>query len=214
MADFRADAFFSQNTLLTVDALCNGGDWLHNVEKSLQIDDPTPIPPLAPTYPEACQTAQQRAAYGYLTNIFSHNVNLCHYLMGAELEVRFAQFRSSEAMNTVVRCDDVLVTLRGATSASHDWREWTTFTFASGEISIKTPTPMNRQRSAEVTVLRKNGGEVTTTTYHAPIAWAFFRQAQGFVAALAGREPLRAPAETCVWDVRVMQRIIEIAEIV
>ena len=34
------------------------------------------------------------------------------------------------------------------------------------------------------------------------------------VRALAGAEALRAPAETCVWDVRVMQRLIEIAEIV
>jgi len=32
-------------------------------------------------------------------------------------------------------------------------------------------------------------------------------------AALAGDAPLRAPAESCVWDVRVMARLIEIAEV-
>lgn len=199
--------------LLTVDALCNSGDWLHNIEASLQIDDPTPVPPLAPTYPDACRTAEQRAAYGYLVNIYSHNINLCHHLLDAELEPRSTAFRGSTAMLATYDVGDVLVTVRGAAATAHEWRERTTLTFAKGEIVVETPTPMNRQRSAEVTLLRKGPNGWTTTRHYPPIGWAFFLQAQGFIGALAGNEPLRAPAQTCVADVRVMQRMIEIAEI-
>jgi predicted dehydrogenase len=199
--------------LLSVDALCNGGDWLHNVEAPLR-DDASSLPPLKPTFPDACQTQEQKDIYHYLVNIFSHNINLCHYLLGGEMETHFAQFRGNRGMNAALRLGDLLVTVRGATSAGYEWRELTTFTFLNGEVTIKTPTPMNRQSSAVVTLLQRRDGNFTTQTYHAPVEWAFFREAQGFVRTLEGSETLRAPAEMCVWDVRVMQRIIEIAEVV
>ena len=72
---------------------------------------------------------------------------------------------------------------------------------------------MNRQQVAEVAVLRQDDGAFRTTVHHAPIAWAFYRQAEGFVQALAGEATLRAPAEQCLRDVRVMQRIIELADV-
>jgi predicted dehydrogenase len=199
--------------LLSVDLLCNGGDWLHNVEAPVQVEDPTPVPPLHPTYPDACQTPQQRAAYGYLLNIFSHNINLCHYLLNAELEPRFAQFHRQHALNACLRCGDVLVSVRGAHSENYKWQEQTMLTFARGQMVIETPTPMNRQQLARVTLVRKGRRAFATTHYHPPIEWAFLRQARGFVRALAGQEALRAPAEICLWDVRVMQRLIEIAEV-
>jgi predicted dehydrogenase len=200
--------------LQAVDALCNGGDWLHNIERSVQVDDPTPLPPLVPMYPDACGTPQRRATYDYLVNIFSHNINLCHHLLGAQLEPRYALFHGDRGMNSVSAHGDVLVTVRGTSSGAHEWRERTTLTFAQGELAILTPTPMNRQRSAEITLLRKGSDGWTTTHYHPPVGWAFFRQAQGFVRALAGSEPLRAPAVKALWDVAVMQRLIEIAEFV
>jgi predicted dehydrogenase len=199
--------------LRSVDALCNGGDWRQNAGAPLRAESSTPLPPLAPTYPDACKTQRQREAYGYLLNIFSHNVNLCHYLLGAELTPRSAAFQGSVAMLATARCGDTLVSVRGASSAAHEWRERTTLTFANGEIVIRSATPMNRQQVAEVEVLRRDGDAFRTTVHHAPIAWAFYRQAEGFVQALAGEAPLRAPADQCLWDVRVMQRIIELADV-
>ena len=200
--------------LQAVDALCNGGDWLHNIEHPVRVDDPTPVPAVVPSYPDACSTPELRATYDYLVNIFSHNINLCHHLLGAQLEPRYALFHGDRGMNSVSTSGDVLVTVRGTTSGAHEWRERTTFTFAQGELAILTPTPMNRQRSAEVTLLCKGSDGWTTTRYHPPVGWAFFRQAQGFVRALAGGEPVRAPGATALWDVAVMQRLIEIAEYV
>jgi predicted dehydrogenase len=197
--------------LLAVDALCNGGDWLHNVEAPIRVDDPAP-PTAEPTYPDACRTSERCAAYGWLLNIFSHTVNLCHDLLGGEMTPRAAHFHADRAMAATLDCGDVLVTIRGASSRAHEWREWTTLAFERGEIAIKTPTPMNRQQVARVTVLESRDDRFATTQYHAPVEWAFFRQARGFVAALAGEEPLRAPVEECLWDVRVMQRLIEMAE--
>lgn len=200
--------------LRAVDAVCNGGDWLQNAEAPIRIDDATPLPPLQPTYPDACRTSEQRTAYDWLLNIFSHTVNLCHFLLGNEMTPADARFHGTRAFASTLSSNDVLVTIRGAMTRAHEWREWTTLIFERGEVTIKTPTPMNRQRSAEVSVLRARDGRFATTQHHAPVDWAFFRQARGFVDALAGKEPPRAPAEKCLQDVRVMQRIIEIAEIV
>ena len=199
-------------SLLAVDIMCNGGDWLQHTPPSINVEDPTPIPPLQPRYPDACQTQEQQAAYFYLINIFSHLVNLAHHFLEEEMEVRAAQFRGHKTMQALLQSGDVLVSMRGATSASYEWRERLTLTFEKGELVVITPTPMNRQQSARVILLSKGAQGFATTEYHAPIDWAFFRQAQGFLHALNGQEQLRSPAEKCVWDVRVMQRIIEIAE--
>lgn len=199
--------------LRAVDAICNGGNWRQNEGGHIAVDDPTPVPPPTPSYPDGCRSPEQRQAYGYLVNIFSHNINLCHHLLGAELQPRSAVFRGNSGMISTSVCDDVLVTVRGASSAAHEWREWTTLTFARGEISIKTPVPLNRQQVASVAVLRSQDGRFETINHHPPIAWAFYRQAEGFVQALAGEAPLRSPAETCIWDVRVMSRMIEMAEV-
>jgi predicted dehydrogenase len=198
--------------LRLVDAVCHGGDWWQNLEPPLRVDDPAPPGP-APTYPDDCCTPARHAAYGWLLNIFSHNINLCHYLFGAEMEPRSARFHADHAFSSTLRCGEVLVTVRGAPTRAHEWREWTTLTFERGEIAIKTPSPMNRQRVAEVTVLRECDGHFATIEHHAPIEWSFYRQARGFARALRGEESVRAPAEQCLWDVAVMERLIGIAEV-
>lgn len=206
----------SLGPLLAVDALCNGGDWLHNIEAPIRVPFPpgSAAPPATPpTYPDACRSPESRAAYDWLLNIFSHTVNLCHHLLGAEMTPRSAHFRGGRAFASTLFAGDVLVTIRGAASRAPEWREQTTFVFERGEIRIVTPTPMNRQQVARVSVLGATEGAFTTVDHHAPVAWAFYRQAEGFIAALAGGDPPRAPAAECLKDVRVMQRLIEIAEI-
>ncbi len=212
LTEFRSSEKLGQ--LVSVDALCDGGDWIQNAGRPVTIDDPTRLPPLQPTYPDGCETLSLRAAYDYLVNIFAHNINLCHYLLDSEMQVYAAQFRDHCALQALLRSGDVPVTVRGATSSSQEWREYTTFTFNKGQVIIKTPVPLNRQQSASVLVTSEGIQGFTTTEYHAPVDWAFYREARGFVQALAGEEPLRAPAETCLWDVRVMQRIIQIAEVI
>ena len=199
--------------LRAVDAVCHGGDWRQNEGGHITVDDPTPVPPSVPCYPDACRSPEHRRAYGYLVNIFSHNINLCHHLLAAELRPHSAIFLGDTGMISTAVGDDVLVTVRGASSAAPEWREYTTLTFARGEIGIKTPVPLNRQQAAAVTLLRAQDGQFAMINYHAPIAWAFHRQAEGFVLALAGTASMRAPAEACVWDVRVMSRMIEIGEV-
>lgn len=199
--------------LRMVDALCDGGDWLHNIEAPIRSSEPVDLPPLQPTYPDRCKTSREQAAYDWLLNIFSHNVNLCHHLLGRGMTPRSARFHGTRAMVATLDADDVLVTVRGGMSKSPEWREWTTLTFERGQIRIKTPTPMHRQLSAAVSVLKDNGGTMATTTYHAPAGWAFFRQAEGFVNTLAGKDRLRTTAADALQDVRVLQGIIEIAEI-
>lgn len=130
------------------------------------------------------------------------------------MSVHAAQFRGDRGMQTLLRSDDVLVTVHGATSASHEWREYTIFNFERGQLVVKTPVPLNRQQSARVYLTQPGERGFVTNEYHAPVDWAFFREAQGFVRALAGNVPLRAPAETCLWDIHVMEQIIDIAEVI
>lgn len=199
--------------LVMVDAICNGGDWLFGIEDPIRLPSPAPgiLPPLAPTYPDAVTTGLQRRQYDWLVNIFSHTVNLCHHLLGREMQVQTATFIEARALAATLTAGETLVTIRGGQTASHEWRESTTLTFERGEIIVRTPVPMRKQASAEVSVLRPGRGRFITEQHHVTPGWAFFQQAEGFVAALAGEAPLRTPASAAVADVRVMQEIIETA---
>ena len=199
--------------LRMVDATCNGGDWTQNPGRAISVDDPTPLPPLSPTYPDVCTTDEQRRVYDWIVNIFSHTVNLSHYLLDTELDLQHVQITSGKTLIATALAGDVTVVIRGVQTRTHEWREWTTFTFDKGEIRIDTPVPLNRQQVATVSVLGPEGDGFTTTRHHAPIGWAFAQQARGFVCALAGAEPPRAPARDCLKDVRIMQRMVEIAKL-
>ena len=199
--------------LLTINALCSGDDWLHAIEAPIRVDDSTPLPPLQPAYPDGCDTAEKRRAYDYLVNVFSHNVNLCHYFLEEEMEPQYAQFLGDRAIQSVLRSGRILITIQGTSIPNYEWREETILTFERGEMIIKTPTPMNRQATTRISFTRPGKNGFMTTQYHPPVEWAFYRQARGFIDALAGRASLRNPAQLVVSDVRVMQRIIEIAEV-
>lgn len=200
-------------SLLMVDSICNGGDWTQNIEAPVRVPASGNLSPLTPTYPDACRTAEDRGRYDWLINIFSHTVNLCHYLLDGEMVTQSATFHGDRALIATLQRDDLPITIRGARSTAHEWREWTTFTFERGEIEVRTPTPLRRHSSAMVTVLKPSSGRWVTETHHAEPSWAFFQQARGFVEALAGTATLRTPASAAVQDVRIMQPIIEIAEI-
>jgi len=210
---FDAVASGRLGALRMVDATCNGGDWTQNPGRAISVDDSTPLPPLRPTYPEACTTDEKRRAYDWIVNIFSHTVNLTHHLLDGELDLQHVQITAGKTLVATALVGDVTVVIRGVQTRAHEWREWTTFTFDRGEIRIDTPVPLNRQQVAQVTVLAPDGDQFTTTQHHAPVGWAFALQARGFAAALAGGEPPRAPARECLKDVRVMQRMIEIAKL-
>ncbi len=196
--------------LRSVDALCDGGDWLHNVEAPIRSSEPVNLPPLKPTFPDRVKTAGEKAAYDWLLNIFSHNINLTHHLLGRAITPKTARFHGTRAMIATAEAGEVLVTVRGTMSRSSGWRESTIFTYERGQIRVNTPTPMHRQLSAVVEVET----DKSTTVHHAPAGWAFYRQAEGFVQALAGEAPLRTTANDALQDARVLQGIIDIAEIV
>ncbi|MGC4193121.1 MAG: Gfo/Idh/MocA family oxidoreductase [Thermomicrobiales bacterium] len=200
-------------SLVMVDAICNGGDWTFGIEDPIRVPPPGPgvLPPPTPTYPDAVTTDLQRRQYDWLVNIFSHTVNLCHHLLDREMAVRTATFIETRAMAATLTAGETLVTIRGGQTTSHEWRESTTLTFEHGEIAIRTPIPMRKQSSAEVSILRPGRGRFITEQHHVAPGWAFYRQAEGFVAALGGEAPLRTPASAAVADVRVMQEIVESA---
>jgi hypothetical protein len=70
-----------------------------------------------------------------------------------------------------------------------DWRQ-----NEGGHITVDDPMPVppNRLQAAAVTLLRAQDGQFAVTNYHAPIVWAFYRQAEGYVQVLAGTASLRA----------------------
>jgi predicted dehydrogenase len=197
--------------LLAVDSVCNGGDWTFGIEAPIRVASSVELPPLNLTYPDCCLTEVQRAQYDWLINIFSHTVNLCHHLLGGPMVVRSPTFHETRAFVATLEASDVLVSIRGTQLQSHEWREWTMLTFERGEIVIRTPMPMRRQSSAEVTVLRPANGRFVTEVHHVEPGWAFYQQAAGFVRVLAGEEELRTPAAAAVHDVAVMERIMEVA---
>ncbi|MDA0745253.1 MAG: Gfo/Idh/MocA family oxidoreductase [bacterium] len=198
--------------LKMIDASCFCGDWLQNPGAPITTDEQPP-PPLETRYPEHIKGGLEEA-YDHFLNIYSHNINLIRYLLPDEDLTCLTAVRQQRACVVTFSSGDILVSLRGASSISHKWEEETHFIFEQGRISVYTPSPLNRQAAATVTLYRKDGNTFQETRFHPPVGWAFFLQAQGFVSALLGKESLLAPGSNALRDAELMEDVFHKAQAV
>ena len=194
--------------LKMVDTTCFLGDWLQNPGHPIRTEEPPPADNLPPRYPGHLDPGL-RAAYDHFLNIYSHNVNLLHFLLpGRELVCESAH-RSGQSFLVVFRAEGLLISLRGTPSRSNRWEEHTSLHFDKGRVEIQSATPLNRQEVAEVTVWRESCGTWTGQRLFAPVEWAFYRQAAAFVAAVDRGVELPTSGDKCLADVALMEDVFK-----
>lgn len=198
--------------LRLVDAHCLMGDWLQNVGAPLQADEPPDYPALERRYP-AHVPPRLISAYDYLLEAYSHNLNLVRYLLPNErLECLNAVTTGDETWAVTLVSGEVLVSLRGAWSASPGWDEVTSFIFERGKVTVRTPAPMQRQAVAQVSVLSRPQGGWAERHLQAEVEWSFARQARAFVRAVQGGAPFAASGRDCLRDLELIEQIFRVVQ--
>ena len=192
--------------LRMVDASCFMGDWLENVGAAISVEEDTRPPAVAARYPEHIGPALH-AAYDYFINVFAHNVNLIRYLLPNEQVACAGGLAHGQTPALNFTSGEVVISLRGTPVAWNAWREETRFIFDKGIIGVRTPSPMNRQATAKVTIATGHGRVNEERQLHTEVDWCFRRRALGFTAAVLGREKPLAPGEDCLRDVEIMEDV-------
>lgn len=192
--------------MVMADATCFLGDWLHNPGQPIRTDEPVINDGVEPRAPDFVPP-EDRPAYDHFLNIYSHTVNLLHFLLPDAPLACLSAHREGRSYVAVLGAGDVLITLRGAPSRSHQWEEMVSVHFERGRLEVHNPTPLNRQRTAEVLIVQETDNVWARERLIPPIEWAFYRQAQAFVEAVAGGPPPAANGRACLADVELLERI-------
>lgn len=200
--------------LRLVDAHCYLGDWLQGANAPITLDAAAAYPPIERRYPDHV-TPQLAPAFDYLLEVYSHNLNLVRYLLpDEELQCLSAVMTDPRTWALTLASGEVLVSLRGAWSASHAWDEVTTFVFEGGRLTLRTPAPMNRQAMAEVAIYRHGGGGMSVERRLHPrrVAWAFDCQARAFVAAVRGEASFAAAGRDSLRDLELIEQVFHLVQ--
>ena len=192
--------------LCTIDSTCFLGDWMQNPGQPLATQEAMPADESLPRYPDFLPRERQ-ADYDHFLNIYSHNVNLLHYLRPEPEMVCESVLRRGQSYLVSLHSGETVISLRGAPSRSHRWEEETVFIYERGRVTIQSSAPMNRQAVARVSVYREEDGLMGENELFPPIEWAFLRQAKAFVAAASGDGSLSTAGRSCLADVKLMEDI-------
>lgn len=192
--------------LRMIDTTCFLGDWLQNPGKAISSDEPMPAEEAGARYPDFLATSK-REDYDHFLNIYSHNVNLLHFLLPGEPIVCDSVLQRGHSFLVSMHHGDTVISLRGVPTRSHQWEETTTLVFSEGRVHIQSATPLNRQAVADVSIYHEIDGVFTERKLFPPIEWAFLRHARAFVDAVANKTPLSTAGLECLHDVALMEDI-------
>ncbi|MCA1808031.1 MAG: Gfo/Idh/MocA family oxidoreductase [Lentisphaerae bacterium] len=209
IADFEQTG--SLGELKMADTTCFLGNWKQNPGSPIFTDEPPRSDDLEPRYPGHLNPAL-RSDYDQFLNIYSHNVNLLHFLLPGRRITCASAHRSGPSFLVSFRAGDALLSLRGTPSRSNSWEEHTSIYFEKGRVEIQSAAPMNRQKVADVSVWRESRGTWTEERFFAPLEWAFYRQAAAFVEAVGAGKDLLTSGDKCIADVALMEDIFKILQ--
>lgn len=138
--------------------------------------------------------AAMRPGYDNFLNVFSHIINLSRLLLGSSPTLADSHLETSGAARLVLDFDGIACTLDLMNGTEGAWREGLTIDFERGALTIELPPPFAEQ---EAEVIVEQDGRRTRLERGA--SWAFRRQANAFVADIAGQAgPLASGADSVV----------------
>lgn len=144
--------------------------------------------------------------YPWFVNAAIHDVNLIHHLLGDDVSVRSAVASGSDMVSATLMAGDVPVALEIAKTEAGHWLEGAEFLFDKGRIALEIPSPMDTSAVSRVT-LDDSAATGRATPVETGHGWSFALQARGFVDALTGEEPPRAPGAMGLRDMELTEAI-------
>lgn len=177
-----------------------GGDWICNLEKPIQTDEP--VPPYEKINPEGIPEDMVGDYRTYL-NVYCHNLNLLRYLVGDPEGASFASFHPNGKVLCLEYGDFPAIIETGWLSASF-WDEQTQVYFKDGRVTVDTPPPLLRNVSADVEVYRAGKDQESLR----PLAghdWSFKRSAEHFIDCILNETDSRTSGTDSMLDVELIE---------
>jgi len=181
------------------------GDWIHGIEKSVNLGDP------APSYegesfeatPDWMDEGTSRQYISFV-NFYIHQVNLIRYLLGEDYSLEYVD---KAGVLLVARSESgVPVTLEmAAYNAVDEWHEDYFLGFDKGYVKVSLPAPMERKRSGRVEIYKSTG---QGAVYERPVVkprWSMYEQARIFVDTVRGNRECISPAADAVKDLELAE---------
>jgi predicted dehydrogenase len=141
--------------------------------------------------------------YAWFLNVFVHDLNILRYFAGRQLEVRSVDLSRRNGRVVVLDAGDYPVALEMGEQTGTDWNEGLEIQFERGRLALVFPSPLLKNKTADVTIVQGN----QTTVIPTGSSWAFRRQAEAFVADIAGQRPSLASGADSVADLVLAEAI-------
>lgn len=141
--------------------------------------------------------------YAWFLNVFVHDVNILRYFAGRQLKVRTADLNRRNGRVVIFDAVDYPVVLEMGEQTGTDWNEGLEIQFERGRLTLVFPSPLAMNKAADVTLVQGN----KTTAMRTGSSWSFRRQAEAFVADIAGRRPGLASGADSVADLELVEAI-------
>jgi predicted dehydrogenase len=179
--------------LLMLRAWCYGGEFACGADGWVMTDETRPdgidLWPLAPDW----VPPRSHADYAWFLNVFIHDLNLLRHFAGRAPTVRAVDLARSNGRLVLFDCGDYPAVLEMAEQTGTALEEGLEAVFEKGRLRLMFCSPMWKNHPAAVTIVR-TGEEVQLA---AGWSWSFRRQAEAFVADVAGqREPVASAADS------------------
>jgi predicted dehydrogenase len=179
--------------VLLLRAWCFGGEFVCGADGYVMTDEDRPDGletwPVAPDF----IPPEERGDYAQFLNVFVHDLNLIRLFAGGTPAVRAVDLDRKNGRTVLFDCGSFPAVLEMSEQTGTQWNEGLEVVFEKGRLSLAFPSPLLKNQSATVTLVR--GGE--TSMIPTGWSWAFRRQAEAFVADIAARrEPLASGTDS------------------
>jgi predicted dehydrogenase len=196
LAKQHFDAFMAGGELgrlLMLRAWCYGGEFACGADGWVMTEESRPdgidLWASAPDW----VPPQSHADYGWFLNVFVHDINLLRYFSGRSPTVRAVDLARPNGRLVLFDCGDYPAVLEMAEQTGTALDEGLEAVFEKGRLRLTFCSPMWKNHPATVTIVRAGETVQPATGW----SWSFRRQAEAFVADVAGgREPVASGADS------------------
>jgi predicted dehydrogenase len=141
--------------------------------------------------------------YAWFLNVFVHDLNILRYFAARQLKVRSVDLGRRNGRVVIFDSGDYPVVLEMGEQTGTDWNEGLEIQFERGRLTLVFPSPLLSNKAADITLVRSK----ETTIISTGPSWSFRRQAEAFVADIAGQRPSLASGADSVADLVLVEAI-------
>lgn len=153
---------------------------------------------------------EQREDYEVTLNVASHDVNLLRYLIGDGIRARTFRVRSKGIQLAGLEAEKFDIALELGRVDTGRWEQTIDIYFRRGLLRLLLPSPLARQETAQVVMVRGGSTETTSPPPDRRV-WAFKAQAAQFLDVVRGAAEPLASGRDALADLAITEDLWKLA---